>query len=70
MRNEIGTEVIRFKCIPPKFPDESPMDYCAFRLLKRAIFKCHLKILDGLWNIVKEEWNKTNLDILKKFSFI
>ena len=58
-------ETIPFKCIPPKFFDVPPMDYCAFRLLKRANFKWHLKTMDGFWKIVKEEWNKINLDVLR-----
>lgn len=66
MRNETGIEAIPFKCIPPKSPDVSPMDYCAFGLLKQALYKRHPKTLDGLWKIVVEEWNKINLDILRK----
>ena len=34
MKNETGIEAIPFKCIPPKSPDVSSMDYCAFRILK------------------------------------
>ena len=61
-RNETGIEAVPFKCIPPKFPDVFPVDYCAFLLLKRTLFKWHPKTLDGLWKIVKEKWSKIILD--------
>ena len=55
MRNETGIETIHFKYIAPKSPDVSSMDYCAFRLLKQALFKRYPKILDGNCDTVKEE---------------
>lgn len=39
IRNITGIEAIRFQCIPPKFPDVSPLGYCAFGLLKQARYK-------------------------------
>ena len=41
-----------------KSPGLPPMDYCAFGLLKQALFKQHFKTLDGHGKIVKEKWNK------------
>ena len=43
MINETGFEAIPIKCILPKFLHLSPIDYCAFELLKRALFKRHHK---------------------------
>ena len=52
-------------CIPPKTLDATPIDFCTFGILNRALFKRHPKALGGFWKIVKEEWNKINFDILK-----
>ena len=64
MRNEARIEAIPFKCIPPKYLDVSSMDYCVFKLLKRALFKRHPKTLDEHSKIVKKMRNKINLEIL------
>ena len=55
MRNETGIEAISFRYIEIKFSYVPLMDYCAFELLKRALFKRHLKTFHGLWKIVEEE---------------
>ena len=65
MKNDTGLEATPFKCIQPKSPFVFLTDYCPFRLSKRALFKRHQKKLDGHWMIVKEEWNKINLDVLR-----
>ena len=48
MGNEIGMEVIPFKCIPSKCLDMSPMSYCAFGLLKRALLKVQAVKTSGI----------------------
>lgn len=34
----------------------SPMDYCAFDLLKRALSKYKYTTINGLWKVMKDEW--------------
>lgn len=58
--DETKINVIPFKSIPVKSPDASPMDFCVFGLLKRALGKRRPSTVDGLWKICQEEWN--NLD--------
>ncbi|GFX06911.1 hypothetical protein TNCV_1202261 [Trichonephila clavipes] len=52
----------RIKCTPfgellKKSPNASPMDFCAFDLLKPALRKRHPRTLNGLWKRVQEEWS-------------
>ncbi|KFM72922.1 Transposable element P transposase, partial [Stegodyphus mimosarum] len=49
---------IHFKSIPAKSPDVSPMDYCVFGLLKRALFKSTLRTIGGLLKIVEEDGSR------------
>ena len=70
MRNGTAAEDIDFKCIPLKSPFMYPMHHSAFGLLKRTLFKRHAQTLDGLGKIAKEEWNKIDLDVLNKSTFI
>lgn len=47
-----------------KPPDVSPMDYCDFDLLKRALSKLKSTTIDGLWKVVKEKGQGISLKIL------
>ena len=51
-KNE-NIEYILFQRIPAKSPDFSPVDYCAFNLLKRALSKSKFIMIDGLWKNVE-----------------
>ncbi|GBL97357.1 hypothetical protein AVEN_170474-1 [Araneus ventricosus] len=66
MKTDIGIAYIPFQHIPTKSPDVSPMDYCAFGLLKRVLSKCKPTTIDGLWKEVEEEWKSIPLEILRK----
>jgi hypothetical protein len=66
MRNETGIKAIPFGHIPVKSPDASPMDFCAFGLLKQALSKRKPKTLDGLWKVVEDEWSKLSIVTLRK----
>ena len=50
--------------ISAKSPNVSPMDHCAFVLLKRALSKYKSIMIDGLWKAV--EWKSMPLEILRK----
>lgn len=66
MKTDTGIAYIPFQHIPAKSPDVSPMDYCAFGLLKRALSKRKPTTIDGLWKVVEEEWKAIPLEILRK----
>ena len=66
MTAETSIKAIPFSHIPVKSPDASPMDFCAFGLLKQALGKRHPKTLAGLWKVVNDEWNKLDLTVLRK----
>lgn len=51
--------------IAVKSLDVSPMNYCAFGLMKRAISKC-IPMTIGLWKVVEEEFKSIPLEILGK----
>ena len=57
---------IHFLHIPAKSPDVSPIDHCAFGLLKRAFSKPRPTTIVGLWKDVEEEWKSIPLEILRK----
>ena len=67
--SETGIKYIPFDGIPVKSPDASPMDFCAFGLLKRALEKRHPKTLNRLWKKVQEEWSKIDTIVLRKSLF-
>ncbi|GBO29915.1 hypothetical protein AVEN_208472-1 [Araneus ventricosus] len=56
MTTDTGIAYLAFQHIPAKSPDVSPMDYCAFGLLKIALSKRKPTTIDGLWKVVEEEW--------------
>ena len=66
LRNETGIKAIPFGQIPVKSPDASPMDFCAFGLLKQALSKRKPETLDGLWKVVEDEWSKLSIVTLRK----
>lgn len=65
MRNEIGIEFIPFKCIPLKSLDVSPVDRCAFGLLKlfTSGIPKHWMDCGRLW---LKSATKINLSVLRK----
>ncbi|GBL89123.1 hypothetical protein AVEN_255253-1 [Araneus ventricosus] len=65
-KNDTGIAYIPFQHILAKSPEVSPMDYCAFGLLKRANSKQKPTTIDGLWKVVKEEWESIYQEILRK----
>ncbi|GBN89118.1 hypothetical protein AVEN_78869-1 [Araneus ventricosus] len=66
MKTHTVIAYIPFQHSPAKSPDVSPMDYCAFGLLKRALSKRKPTTIDGLWKVVEEEWKSMPLEILRK----
>ena len=66
MEQETGIHAIPLSNIPVKYPDASPMDFCAFELLKRALGSRHPRTIDGLWKACKEEWELLDMTALCK----
>ncbi|UYV72765.1 hypothetical protein LAZ67_10000614 [Cordylochernes scorpioides] len=51
---------------PVKSPDLAPMDFCIFGCLKRALGKRHPRTIEGLWKVVKEEWDLLSMTMIRK----
>ena len=66
MKTDTSIEYIPFQYISTKSPDDSPMDYCDYGLLKRAQFKCKCITFDGIRKVVEEEQKLIPLEILRK----
>ena len=66
LTRETKINVIPFSSIPVKSPDASPMDFCAFGMLKRALGNCRATTLNGLWKICKREWQRIDPTILRR----
>jgi hypothetical protein len=66
LKDETGINYIPKSHIPTKSPDASPMDFCAFGLLKRAVANRRAHTLNGLWKVLQEEWDRISLPILQK----
>jgi hypothetical protein len=66
MEEATGIQAIPFNEVPVKSPDASPMDYCGFGLLKRALGKRRVTTMDGLWKAVKMEWDNIPLPVLQR----
>lgn len=66
LEQETGIKAIPFEDIPVKSPDASPMDYCAFGLLKRALGSRRPQSLHGLWKACKEEWAALDMTVLQR----
>ena len=58
MRIETGIKTIPFSHIPVKAPDASPMDFCAFGLLKNELAKRHLKH----WTVYGKLWKMSGVN--------
>lgn len=65
MEEETGIHSIPFEEIPVKSPDASPMDFCAFGLLKRAMGTRRPRTLQGLWKVCQEEWLNLDMEVLR-----
>lgn len=65
LEQETGIRSIPFTDIPVKSPDASPMDFCAFGLLKRALGSRRPRSLGGLWKACKEEWAAIDMNSLR-----
>ena len=55
---DTSIECMAFQYIPTMYPDVSPIEYCAFYLLKRVFFKHKPTTIDGLWKIIEENGNQ------------
>ncbi|KFM73915.1 hypothetical protein X975_19894, partial [Stegodyphus mimosarum] len=66
IEQKTGIEAIPFIDISTKSPDVSPMNFCAFGLLKTALSKRCPKTLTGLWKAVPEKLNRIPLLTLPK----
>lgn len=66
METDTGIRAIPFHDIPVKSPDASPMDFCGFGLLKRALSSRRVTTLGGLWKACREEWEKIPLPVLRR----
>jgi hypothetical protein len=64
METKINT--IPFAHIPVKSPDASPMDFCAFGILKNRIRHRRPTTLDGLWKVAQTEWRNLDLAVLRR----
>ncbi|UYV61687.1 hypothetical protein LAZ67_1005917 [Cordylochernes scorpioides] len=42
------------------------MDFCIFGCLKRALGKRHPRAIEGLWKVVKEEWDLLSMTMIRK----
>lgn len=66
MATDTGIQAIPFQDIPVKSPDASPMDFCGFGLLKRALASRRVTTVRGLWKACQEEWLKIPLPVLQR----
>jgi len=65
-QREMGINVIETKNIPVRSPDVAPLDFYCFGMLKQRLFKRRPTTLDGLWNVLKDEWSKITVPDVKK----
>ncbi|GBN79439.1 hypothetical protein AVEN_138680-1 [Araneus ventricosus] len=63
MKTDTGIAFIPFQHFPGKSPDVSPMDYCAFGLLKRVLSERKPTTIHGFWKVLEEEWKSISLKI-------
>ena len=64
--NETGLHVIPFSDIPVKSPDASPMDFCAFGLLKQGLASKRPTTVEGLWKACQQVWDNIPLPVLQR----
>ncbi|GFX76269.1 uncharacterized protein TNCV_4036701 [Trichonephila clavipes] len=63
---ETGITCIPTEEIPVISTGASPMDFCAFSLLKRASGKRPPRTLNRLWKTVQEQWKQIAITVLRK----
>jgi hypothetical protein len=66
MEETTGIRSIPFEDIPVKSPDASPMDFCGFGLLKRALGRRRPRTVEGLWKACQQEWMNIDLAVLQR----
>ncbi|UYV77146.1 hypothetical protein LAZ67_14003441, partial [Cordylochernes scorpioides] len=66
LRQRTGINTIPKNRTPVKSPDLVPMDFCIFGCLKRALGKRHPRTIEGLWKVVKEEWDLLSMTMIRK----
>lgn len=66
LKSRLGISIIDKSEIPVKSPDTSPMDFFGFGYLKQRLFRRRAKTLEGLWKVLKEEWDKVGPEMTKK----
>ncbi|UYV72309.1 hypothetical protein LAZ67_9002572 [Cordylochernes scorpioides] len=66
LRQRTGINTIPKNITPVKYPDLAPMDFCIFECLKRALGKRHPRTIEGLWKVVKEEWDLLSMTMIRK----
>lgn len=65
-KSKTGIKCIPFNEITVKSFDASSVDFCACSLLKRALLKRHLKILNGHMKMIQKEWCKIHMTVLRE----
>jgi HTH domain len=66
LKARLGITIVQNHEIPVKSPDVAPMDFFGFGYLKRKLFLRRPQTFDGLWNVLKQEWNKVDLATVKR----
>ena len=66
MATETGVSVIPFSSIPVKSPDASPMDFCAFGLLKKGLAQRRPTTVAGLWKVCQAVWSAIPIAHLRR----
>ncbi|GBN79457.1 hypothetical protein AVEN_189813-1 [Araneus ventricosus] len=62
----MGIKTILFTDVPTKSSDESPIDFCAFGLLKSTLSERRSTTICSLWKSVLEERDKIPHPMLQK----
>ena len=66
LKARLGITIIPNSEIPVKSPDTSPMDFYAFGMLKQKLHLRRASTIEGVWKLLKEEWNKITLENIEK----
>lgn len=66
LKSRTGITIIPNEEIPVKSPDTSPMDFFGFGLLKQKLHFRKAKTIEGVWKILKEEWNSITPEMVRK----
>ena len=62
-KEKLGITFISKGEIPVKSPDTSPLDFYGFGFLKQ---RRRPKTLDGVWKVLKEDWNRVSTETVAK----